>query len=173
MGAPECLTDCLEPCIVTGTGLLSSILRENGKTHPIKETIREQMRLLEQVGTRSSSLHVWLDGLRPLLIGEYTALHERWSCAKSRMLSFWEEYDALICPVNAHPAIPHGTTTEGAGFADYSYTMTENLTGCPSAVVRCGSSDEGLPIGIQIVAAPWHDDVSLAVAQHLQDTMRY
>lgn len=84
------------------------------------------------------------------------------------MLSFWRTFDLLICPVNAYPANPHGTTYQGRNLAAYSYTMSFNLTGWPSTVVRCGTSSEGLPIGVQIVAPPWREDVSLAVAQHLQ-----
>jgi amidase len=35
-------------------------------------------------------------------------------------------------------------------------------------VVRCGTSPEGLPIGVQIAAQPWREDVALAVARHLE-----
>jgi amidase len=35
-------------------------------------------------------------------------------------------------------------------------------------VVRCGTTPEGLPIGVQVVALPWREDVALAVAQHLE-----
>jgi amidase len=31
--------------------------------------------------------------------------------------------------------------------------MTHKLTGWPAAVVRCGTSPEGLPIGVQVAAA--------------------
>jgi amidase len=34
--------------------------------------------------------------------------------------------------------------------------------------VRCGTSPEGLPIGVQLVARPWRDDVALAAALHLE-----
>jgi amidase len=35
-------------------------------------------------------------------------------------------------------------------------------------VVRCGTSPEGLPIGLQIVARHWRDDVALAAAAALE-----
>jgi amidase len=35
-------------------------------------------------------------------------------------------------------------------------------------VVRAGTSPEGLPIGVQLIARPWHDHVALAAARHLQ-----
>jgi Asp-tRNA(Asn)/Glu-tRNA(Gln) amidotransferase A subunit family amidase len=52
-----------------------------------------------------------------------------------------------------------------------SYTGAYNLTGWPGAVVRAGSSPEGLPLGVQIVAQPWREDVALAVARHLETTL--
>jgi amidase len=46
--------------------------------------------------------------------------------------------------------------------------MVHNLTGWPAAVVRCGTSKEGLPVGVQVVARPWEDATALAVAAHLE-----
>jgi amidase len=46
--------------------------------------------------------------------------------------------------------------------------MTHNLTGWPAAVVRCGTSKTGLPIGVQIAANPWREDVALAIARVLE-----
>lgn len=127
-------------------------------------------RLLQMTETHEALLEQRLSQLKPMPIGDYTALLERWDHFKSQMLRFWQNYDVLICPVNAHPAIPHGTTYEGRNLAAYGYTMAFNLTGWPSVVVRCGTSAEGLPIGVQVVAPPWRDDVCLAVAHHLQNS---
>ena len=38
-------------------------------------------------------------------------------------------------------------------------------------VVRAGSSAEGLPIGVQVVARPWREDVALAVARHIEEAL--
>ncbi len=46
--------------------------------------------------------------------------------------------------------------------------MTYNVTGWPAAVVRCGTSKTGLPIGVQIAANPWREDVALAIARVLE-----
>ena len=42
------------------------------------------------------------------------------------------------------------------------------MTGWPAAVVRGGTSPEGLPIGVQVVARPWREDVALALAARLE-----
>jgi amidase len=82
------------------------------------------------------------------------------------MLSFMENYDLILCPVNAYPAMSHELVFDQA--IGWSYTRIYNLTGWPVAVIRGGSSPEGLPIGLQIVARPWREDVALAVAHFLE-----
>jgi amidase len=99
---------------------------------------------------------------------EAGALVFRWDMFRSAMLSFLEHYDVIVCPVNAFPAMHHGQTFQKDKFPAFSYTMSYNLTGWPGAVVRGGTSPEGLPIGVQIVARPWREDVALAVAQHIE-----
>ena len=46
--------------------------------------------------------------------------------------------------------------------------MLFNNTGAPSTVVRCGTSQYGLPIGVQLVANLWKDHISLAAAKALE-----
>ncbi len=71
---------------------------------------------------------------------------------RARMLGFLKDYDAVLSPVCAHAALPHGTSIDEGTFQGFSYTMTHNLTGWPAAVVRCGQTAAGLPIGVQIAA---------------------
>ncbi len=82
------------------------------------------------------------------------------------MLRFMQPYDVLISPVVATTAKPHGHGLKEID--DFSYTMVHNLTGWPAVVVRCGTSKDGLPIGVQIVAKPWRDEVALAIAKKLE-----
>jgi amidase len=99
-------------------------------------------------------------------LAQFGGLLARVDLFRSRMLSFMETYEAILCPVNAYPAMLHGTTSEQ--ILSFSYTYTYNLTGWPGAVVRVGTTAEGLPIGVQIVARPWREDVALKVAQLLE-----
>ena len=79
------------------------------------------------------------------------------------MLKFLDEYDVIICPVTATPAPLHGQGIASA----FSYTQSYSLTGWPCVVVPCGTSN-GLPIGLQVIAHPWREDVAISVAQHLE-----
>lgn len=127
-------------------------------------------RLLSKAGT--TAIHPWLmrrlDEAQPLGVAEYTAVLEDVDRFRSEMLVFMQHYDVILCPVCAFPAPPHGTTFTEEMWKGFSYTGAYNLTGWPGAVVRAGSSPEGLPIGVQIVAQPWREDVALAVARHLE-----
>ena len=125
--------------------------------------------LLNAVGTTQISAFVegLLGTLGPGMSGsEVGALLARISQWRSHMLSFLANYDVILAAVNAFPALPHGGSIEA--LPAFSYTAAYNLTGWPGAVVRCGTSPEGLPIGVQAIAHPWREDVSLAVIRHLE-----
>jgi amidase len=102
---------------------------------------------------------------------EFLGLMFRWDMFRSAMLSFLDRYDVILCPVNAYPAMLHGTMWDDDKLPALSYTATYNLTGWPAVVVRGGTSPEGLPINVQVVARPWREDVALAVAQYIETTL--
>ncbi|MGA9355789.1 MAG: amidase [Terriglobales bacterium] len=89
---------------------------------------------------------------------------------RERILRQMREHPVLICPVAAIPAFRHGERewlVDGARvkYLDaWSYCEWFNLLGFPAAVVPCGRSAEGLPIGVQIVGRPWEEETVLAVA---------
>ncbi len=128
--------------------------------------------LLQLAGTTEPSplLLELADILHPYALSTagFSGLLAQWDMFRAAMLSFLEQYDVILCPVNAVPALPHGTTFAEDKLPGFSYTMTYNLTGWPAVVVRGGTSPEGLPIGIQAVARPWREDVALAVAQQIE-----
>jgi len=88
---------------------------------------------------------------------------------RASMHAYLVNHDVILSPVSTSPALPHGSSIEGRNFKGFSYTMTYNLTGWPAAVVRCGTSSTGLPIGVQIAAAPWREDIVLGVAKRLEE----
>jgi amidase len=125
-------------------------------------------RMLRDAGTEKHSVS-WLKHAHPTDFDTFDALMMDWSRFRSRMLGIFREYDVLLCPVNAFPAAPQDTLRDD--LRAFSYTMTFNLTGYPVVVIRAGSSPEKLPIGIQIIAAPWREDIALALAAFLEDAL--
>jgi amidase len=88
---------------------------------------------------------------------------------RAQMHAYLTLFDVILSPVSTSAALPHGTSIEDKNFKGFSYTMTHNLTGWPAAVVRCGTTSTGLPIGVQIAAAPWREDIVLGVARRLEE----
>jgi amidase len=86
-----------------------------------------------------------------------------------QMLEFMADYDVIVGPAMPTAAKPHHHGL--VEIADFSHLMAHNLTGWPAAVVRCGTSKEGLPVGVQIVARPWEDATALAVAGRLETAL--
>ena len=127
-------------------------------------------RLLDKAGTTEK--HPWLqrrfDEAEPLSSADFTALLEKIDAYRSEMLAFMEGYDAILCPVAGYPAPEHGGTFDESRRNGFTYTSAYNITGWPAAVVRGGTSSAGLPIGVQIVARPWREDVALALAQRIE-----
>jgi len=107
-----------------------------------------------------------LAGNRTELSAKDKKLLQRWDQFRARMTAFMAPFDLLICPVNAFPALPHGQVADHLDA--FSYTMTYSLTDWPAATVRVGTSPEGLPVGVQIVAPPWREDIVLAAARHVE-----
>jgi amidase len=124
-------------------------------------------RALDRWGSRESPLRQRIEGMRAISSGELTARYEWLDGWRRRMLALLAGLDAIVCPVNVGPAVRHDTFDR----ATAAYTQVFNLTGWPSTVLRAGTSSEGLPIGVQIVAHPWREDVSLALAEEIETAL--
>ena len=115
------------------------------------------------------TVRIWRSYAGKMRTGElYRVLHD-WEQYRREMLVFLERFDLLVCPVFASPALAHGGTSKLDLREALSYTTAYSLTGWPCAVVRCGWSADRLPIGVQLVARPWHDHVALAAAAYLEE----
>lgn len=123
-------------------------------------------RLLQAAGTPGMGSIGELPAGRQVTSDQLTLLVEQLDAVRSRLLGFMERVDVILCPAMGMPAVPHG----GSNLPDYAdgYNEPHNITGWPAAVVRGGTSPEGLPIGVQIVGRPWREDVVLAVARHIE-----
>lgn len=51
---------------------------------------------------------------------------------------------------------------------DVAYTIFANACGLPATNIPCGLDRNGMPIGIQVIAAPYQDRICLAVAEKLE-----
>ena len=85
-----------------------------------------------------------------------------------------EKFPVLLCPVASIPAFHHGERHwhidgQRVEYLDaWSYCEWFNLLGMPAATVPVSRSPEGLPIGVQIVARPWEEELVLSIAEILE-----
>jgi amidase len=121
-------------------------------------------RILSRWGTTESPLFDRIKQATTEPSGDVTARFEQWDRWRSAMLHVFAGADVMLCPVYVGPAPAHGTFARPSA----AYTQAFDLTGWPATVIRAGTSPEGLPIGVQCVAHAWREDVSLAVARHLE-----
>jgi Asp-tRNA(Asn)/Glu-tRNA(Gln) amidotransferase A subunit family amidase len=135
-------------------------------------------------------------GRAALTIDQYWQLVEEGNQSRRRFVAALDarRFDALLCPPWALPAPPHG----GGGALDVtnagSYAVLYNFLGFPAGVapvtrVRPGEESErtvgkdsiehaaravemnsaGLPVGIQLAARPWREDMVLALMSALEE----
>ncbi|NXL74471.1 FAAH2 hydrolase, partial [Leptocoma aspasia] len=87
--------------------------------------------------------------------------------------SLQEEMEALLGPDGvllypSHPTIAPKHHSPICMPFNFAYTAIFNVLGLPVTQCPLGLSSEGLPLGIQLVAAAYNDHLTLAVARYLE-----
>jgi aspartyl-tRNA(Asn)/glutamyl-tRNA(Gln) amidotransferase subunit A len=89
--------------------------------------------------------------------------------------AFFDEYDVILAPARTAPAnriadpLDRGsgrTPPADRGFA--SLIPASNLAGLPGLTLPCGFAN-GLPVGIQLVAKPFNENLLLAMGRLFQE----
>lgn len=131
-------------------------------------------RLADRWGSKNFSPRALerMNNSTPISSAEYVKAWEEHDQGKAKMLTWMKDYDVLLLPVSGKVAQPidaeSGAGWGGAG-SGWAYTGVFNSTGWPVVVVRCGTSADGkMPIGLQVIAKPWREDICLAVASYLE-----
>jgi amidase len=121
--------------------------------------------LLKTVGTTQAgdALRNRIESSNRVNTQELASLVHRTDQFKTDMYRFMQNYDALVCPPCPYPPWLHEAGLNSR-YEEWSYCTPFNLAGWPAIVLRASTSAEGLPIGVQIVAAPWREDILLALA---------
>jgi Asp-tRNA(Asn)/Glu-tRNA(Gln) amidotransferase A subunit family amidase len=107
-------------------------------------------------------------------LSQYRSLADEADALRAQIAAFMCEWPILLLPVGSVPAFLPGEREFEAAAPAEPRSMFEaccraiSLLRVPAAVVPCGTSDEGLPIGVQVVGRRFHDADVLAVACALE-----
>ena len=112
-------------------------------------------------------------GAGSLTAAEWFALQRRVHGLRARVRALAASVDVLLSPVVAGPAPRHGEAPGGlppeeqATYRAFDYVHLVALGGLPAASIPVGEED-GLPIGVQVAAAPYREDLVLAAGAALE-----
>ena len=114
-------------------------------------------------------LTAFLNHMRPFraTASDFAARWAQWDSYRSALLRFFQQSDAILCPVYTQPALLHDGSLADSNFEGFSYTMAWNLGGAPAATVRCADA-AGMPVNVQVVTKPWRDLLALEICQLIE-----
>jgi aspartyl-tRNA(Asn)/glutamyl-tRNA(Gln) amidotransferase subunit A len=136
----------------------------------------EQQSARYQTGTRTRLMV----GQRVPAADYVDALRFRAMAMRQAVNGLFSELDVLVTPVTPTvapelstlppPSSPQVATETGALLR---FTRPFNFLGFPSLSVPVGFTAGGLPVAVQLTAAPWQDELLLEVARAMQDAIRW
>lgn len=146
-----------------------------------RELDRWSARLGREVA--SSELEPWnaalADGGREITASAYLGAVEDLQAFAREVARWWADgHDLLVTPMLPEPPFLLGHVSPDVDLDEVmvrmsglpSFAMPFNITGQPAISLPLHWDDDGLPIGVQLVAAPGREDVLLRVAAQLEDT---
>jgi amidase len=94
-----------------------------------------------------------------------------------KIVTFWEHYDLLLTPTLPSLPVPIGWLFEDedpwAQFAKMAllvpFVVIANFTGQPAASLPLGWSEQGLPVGVQLIGRPADEATLLRVSAQLEE----
>jgi aspartyl-tRNA(Asn)/glutamyl-tRNA(Gln) amidotransferase subunit A len=87
----------------------------------------------------------------------------------------FQEVDAILTPTSPTPAFKFGEKSEDpiSMYLSDIYTISTNLAGLPGISVPCGFSENGLPIGMQLIGQAFEEEKLLAIAHAYDRELKY
>lgn len=151
------------------------VTRDTKRLPDLEQQHSNYLKMLNTVLTRGvpgaepMDAHAWMD-----LVDEQMRVTRTWSKA-------FEDVDVILTPPMGAPAFKH---EEGAVWDKESLRINGETTpfrlqlawpglalfpGLPATIAPVAKTAEGLPVGVQIIARPYGDKISIAFARALED----
>jgi amidase len=139
--------------------------------------VRVHHRLLDRLDRLGDNLRGNIEyglGLAPEAVG--AAIRDRAKLTRT-LEDLLGRCQAVLTPTVAverfaveEPYPTHIGTREMASYIDWvATTFLTSLTGLPAASVPCGLSENGFPVGLQIIGPRWQDDLVIDLAEAVED----
>lgn len=142
-----------------------------GYRSPKAQTIDQVFAYSRGEGLGSEVKRRTLLGLHVLSSGKYDAYYYD-KAQKVRRLIYndfmdvFKQVDAILAPTTPVPANKQGEKdTPLAMYLSDIYTVSVNLAGLPGMSIPCGFTQNGLPIGMQLIGKPFEESTLLSIAE--------
>jgi len=114
-----------------------------------------------------------------LSAGYYDAYYGKASQVRSLIIEdfkkAFEKCDVILCPVAPTPAFRIGEKVDDplTMYLTDIFTLSANLAGIPGMSVPCGFSQQGLPIGLQLMGKHFNEEMLLKVAYNFEQATEF
>lgn len=139
--------------------------------------LREKSNSLIDMYKKTRSAGFGLEAKRRIILGTYVLSSGYYDAYYLRALKVrtlikkdfddvFKEFDCVLTPTSPTAAFKIGEKSENplAMYLSDVYTIPANLSGIPAISIPCGFTKEKLPIGLQILAAPFKEENLFRVA---------
>jgi aspartyl-tRNA(Asn)/glutamyl-tRNA(Gln) amidotransferase subunit A len=143
------------------------------RTHNTGRTTQNMIEMYKQ--TRGDGFGE--EAKRRILLGTFALSHGYYDAYYLRALKVrtlikqdfdqaFRDFDCIVTPTCPTPAFRIGEKTQDplSMYLSDIYTISVNLAGIPAISVPCGFTKKGLPVGMQILARPFNEELLLRLA---------
>jgi aspartyl-tRNA(Asn)/glutamyl-tRNA(Gln) amidotransferase subunit A len=122
--------------------------------------------LLDQGRMVPATDYVNAQRLRKVLVGEFRALFQSIDC-------LFTPTTPITAPRIGEREVSLDGQLEDTRIAATRLVRGVNVLGFPALSIPCGASDKGLPIGLQMIARPFEEDLLLSLGETLETALAH
>jgi fatty acid amide hydrolase 2 len=144
------------------------VINPNGKVNYLKEY------LLLLIGKGHHTLPILTAGLLDKYFTKSNLAYKKQELNKELLTNLDQHLKTLlgdngviIMPTHPRTAPKHNSPIFRP--FDFTYTAITNALGYPATAVPIGLDSNGLPMSLQVIAAPFNDNLTLSIAERLED----
>lgn len=166
--------------IVATAEASSNLARFDGVQYGLRD--KKSTNLIDMY-TQTRELGFGREAKRRIILGTYVLSHGYYEAYYLRALkvrrlitqdfeNVFEDFDCIVAPTSPTPAFRLGEKIEDplSMYLSDIYTISSNLAGIPAISIPCGFSKSGLPIGLQIMAKAFDEEMLFRAAYNYEQS---